>query len=282
MLLLHLLRPNALTQKIYLYSSFVAGDLEQIKMTLSRGKRLTDSIRRVSGFDSSKHFVGTAEVTIRRHEEPAKGVVSALEVIELHPRFQSLVCLGKIKETLLVEKFLLYVPVQGFQLSVHLRDLGNKLVYAQFFEQLGEAAHSPPCPEGASSVGHDHLRSAVERDSFVEASDGSVHCLTVPDSSSRDKARKVIEEDEDVDVELVYVVVQEVEMPEEIGTRSLVAFVMDICAADLGMAIAVLFHDATYGMDTDLEPCTPELVADLCRAEARMCSPDFEYASISV
>jgi hypothetical protein len=65
---------------------------------------------------------------------------------------------------------------------------------------------------------------------------------------------------------------QKIQMPELVGPKGLIALIMHRLAAHLGRLIAMLLHDASCGMNTDLHTFfSSELIANLRGALGLCC-----------
>jgi hypothetical protein len=74
-----------LAQQIQLDLAPVAGDPEEVELTLLDGKRFSQAVGALAGLDGSEDLVRSAKVAVGGDQQAAQGVVGPPEVVELDP-----------------------------------------------------------------------------------------------------------------------------------------------------------------------------------------------------
>ena len=218
----------------------LAGDLEQLQAPVARR----------AGLDARHHLLGTAEVTVRRHQKTAQRVVGAGVVVEVQVRREPPLHLTHVHEALHVDE----------------------LVDAQLRQQRGEALDASPGPERTSLVVHHHLRLPVEAHRLLEDLDHHVGALGLIHPVAHHEARMIVDEDERERGRPVDVPMHEVQMPDVVRAHGLGTPVV-WPPLDLGRPVAGVLHDAADGVHRDLHAPGAQLVADLARPEPGVLSP---------
>ena len=112
-------------------------------------------------------------------------------------------------------------------------------------------------------------------DSLGEGVDDHVSPLGIINSVPNDESAVIVDEDEGEGARAVDVALDEVEVPHVVRADGLVAALMALFL-DLRRSISRLLHDASNGIDADLDALSAELVSNLAGAEARVSLPDVE------